>query len=283
MERKGKDYRFTQTVEWFDSFEEAMHVCKTMRVDHGSMFENSWSGSITDWDHAERMTREGWKAGADRMSASFDAAALASLNTHGEEMRLDIAGFTPCVPSYLAGDPMHMRRKVEINSSKAPITLVVGIGSSGGIDTSTIENRAIAIACLVYYLSVFRPVDLYISTYLSSSASSSSGYYIPVVKLGTTPMDLQALAWRMCHPWASRGLLYGLGNYRNGNIGWAHINGKSTYDMRADEYAKVMKELLGLGPDDIVFPDIKMRDRDMDQPEQWAKTRLAQMGYNMDL
>jgi hypothetical protein len=282
MERKGPNHKFFNEIEWFDSYDEALDVAQHHRVNNrSSTFNNDWSGNIFNWDHARRMTLTGWREGGERLKPSFDAAAMANINTHGEEMRLDMAGFTPCVPSYLAGDPMHMRRRVEVNSTKAPIRVIVDISSSGGVEAAAIEARSTAIACLVFYLSIFRAVDLYIMAGLSGTASMHSGFYIPVVKLGTTPIDLSALAWRMCHPWSARGLLYGLGNYQSGMIGWAHFNGRSAIEMNAGQFQDKIREVLALDMEDVVFPAIKYKER-FDDPQQWAKDRMREMGYDLD-
>lgn len=282
MKHEGNSYQFQNEVEYFNSFSEALEVAKT-RKKRGSMW-GSWAGGIKDWGHADKMNKEGYAEGAAKLTSSFDAAALASIATQGDSMALDYQGFVPCIPSYLAGEPLHMRRKVPCETSKAPITIVVGAGSSGGIDVKTMEERAAAIACLVLYLSAYRAVNLYITCFLQSTSGNvtkGTGYYFPMVKLGTTPIDLPQLAWQLVHPFNARGILYTLGNYGESGITWAEFKGKSSYKMDAKELRAVAAPILDLQPDDILIPDVKLRDKDMADPEAWAKTRLREMGYDI--
>lgn len=286
MKHEGKDYVFKNEVEYFDSFSEAMEVCEKQRKPRKDSMFSPWAGGITGWDHAREMNSKGYEAGAKKLTKSFDAASLATMTTQGEEMQLDYVGFTPCVPSFLAGEPMHMRRRVEAETSKAPITIVVGSGSSGGIDVKDMEERAAAIACLILYLSVYRAVTVYSTCFIQSTNGADNfkdtDYYFPMIKIGTTPMELPQLAWQLVHPFNARGVIYSLTNIGSNGIGWAHFNGKSAYLMEAKELREVAAPILGLLEDDILIPDCKLRDKDMANPEQWAKTRMRQMGYNMD-
>ena len=281
MERKGKTHRFHDEVEWFDSYAEALQVAKNQRKGRDKTFGREWSGDIRDWSHAEQLTRDGWKEGADMIAPSLELAMLANLNTHGQVWKMDVAGFVPCVPSYLAGDPAHMRRKVPNRTTKAPITLVVDIGASQAITSAQKLKRAAAIACFAYYLSVFRAVTVYVTDSMPGS-DGMSGYYFPMIKIGTTPMDIPKLAWEMCHTWTHRGLMFMLGNF-GPMIDHAYFNGKRSYDMPVAEVDKHVREILGLLPDDIYIPKMRYHDANLDDPVAWAKGKLAEMGYTMDI
>ena len=286
MKREGKQYKFKNEVEYFDSYTEAIETCLNSRKDRSSMW-GRWAGGIRSPEHAREMNKTGDLVGAERIKPSFDAAMLAGLRTQGETMQLDYAGYMPCIPSYLAGEPMHMRRNTPCETSRAPLTIVVGIGSSGGIEVETMRKRAVAIACLIVYLSIFRAVTVYTTVALQSTDGSyrnggKDDYYLPMIKVGTSPMDLPQLAWQLTHPFAARGIAYSLGNYGESGITWARFNGKSAYEMKADEFKAAVTPILGLNEDDIVIPDCKLDDRDMHNPELWAKNRLRQMGYQMD-
>lgn len=285
MKYPGKEASFFNEVEWFDSFSQAMEVCKTRRH-HDWMF-GAWAGGIRDWDHADRMNRTGDVEAAKALTAAYDAAAMANITAVGEAMQLDFAGYLPCIPSYLAGEPMHMRRNVPCETSKAPITIVIDLTSAGGISAQTLQKRATRIACLILYLSVFRAVSVYTIT-TCMDTHDKGGYYIPAVKIGTTPMDLPQLAWQVCNPFAARGVAYGLGNFTSGSIAWACFKDPATgrsqrvMNMASDVFAEHIKRILGLNPEDIVFPPVFFEDRDKDNPEVWAKKRMTEMGYKID-
>jgi hypothetical protein len=53
-------------------------------------------------------------------------------------------------------------------------------------------------------------------------------------------------------------------------------------NMASDVFAEHIKRILGLNPEDIVFPPVFLEDRDKDNPEVWAKKRMAEMGYKID-
>ncbi len=272
-EYPGSNFKPKNEVEYFPSFDEALRVAKTRSPHYESKF-GSWAGGVRSWEGYDKLVAEGWKDGAEKLAPHFDAAKLATMQTKGTKHSFDVAGYMPSVPRYVAGNPMNMRRKVKAMTSKAPIRVVVGIGSSGGVSTDYMTKRGTAIACLVMYLAVFRAVELQVTVALQDA--DDRGYYFPVINVSTKPIDLAKLAFTLAHPGAARGITYSLLN-TSGGIGWGHINGKNLYHVRGAEYDKLVKPILGLKGDDLLIPDTSLEDVNVERdPALWARNYLKE-------
>src|SRR5690349_16968349 len=99
MIHKGKDWLPKNTVEYFDSIQEAWQVGQQYRKEAGGMYDASWNGGVASPADVDRLSREGWKQGAAKIQPYFDAAQLATMRTAGTQTKLDYVGFMPCVPS----------------------------------------------------------------------------------------------------------------------------------------------------------------------------------------
>jgi hypothetical protein len=116
-------------------------------------------------------------------------------------------GGRPCVPAMLSGSPMAMRRRVMKPKETAPLTIVVNVNSSGGIDQKSLEKRGIAIAALVQKLAIARPVTLHICGTLMTSQQPT---YIALIKFPTAPLDMARLAYAIANQGLARGVLFGM-------------------------------------------------------------------------
>lgn len=275
----GKEFKEREAVEWFDSMSDAVRVAKT-RKHMSSIFSRSFT-QIGSWEEVDKLCREGWDEGAAKLKPLFDQVEAMIIPTEGQTMTLDYAGFLPCVPSYLAGDPMHMRNMVPAESSIAPIRIVSDIGVSGGVSIDQIAKHAAAIGCFVTLLSLYRPVELYVTDPLPDA--SHLGYYLPVIKVASSPFDLPSLAWGMMHPGATRCVCFSLMNSDSNYIPWAHFNGKSVYKMQEDEYQRNMRKALMLDPEDMLIRGMRLSDTDgLKDPVAWAKRKVAALGIHID-
>jgi hypothetical protein len=267
-----QDFVPRDTVEWFDSMDEAYAVCKERRPWRSIFSHPSWNGGISNAEQRDKLVNEGWQEGAVKIEPLFEAAKLAVIETKGTKYRHDVAGFMPSVPRYCAGNPMNMKRRVKATTSKAPITLVVSVASSSGVSADYMIKRGTSIACLVMYLSIFRAVNLYVTAPMSDEAG---GYYIPMVKIGTSPFDLKALAWALCHPGCARAMMYQLLNIPSSSIPWATIKGKNIYNLKGKELDELIKPVLSLKDEDIYFPTMSLEDpKMMADPALWARTYI---------
>ncbi len=274
MKYPGEEFKATQTIEYFPNVATMYNVALS-RKRRESEFTGHWNGGIKSEEQRAALVESGWAQGAAKIAPLFNAAKLATIQTKGVKVRCDVAGFAPSVPRYVAGNPMNMRRRVKATTSKAPITIVVSVACSASVDADDMIKRGTAIACLVMYLSVFRAVDLYITSPMAPKiADDKNRYYFPMVKVGTSPFDLKALAWAVCHPGMARSVLYTMLNEPKSGIPWPVINGTSIYDVKGKKLDDLIKPILNLKDEDIYFPTVSGIDKDMDNPEQWARKYL---------
>lgn len=116
-----------------------------------------------------------------------------------------VAGGAPCVPAFLAGNPLAMRRRVKISDEAAPLAVVVDIGVSASVQAATIERRGAAALALVRLLAATRPVTLWAvvgqraSLYSDHATDAAFG-----VQIETAPLDVARAAWLLASPDAFR-------------------------------------------------------------------------------
>jgi hypothetical protein len=98
---------------------------------------------------AQRLARDGWQEGAERVQPLLDRVKTAR-PTRRALSTWDVAGAYPSIPRYLAGNPLHMRRIAPTHRNAQPIiTLVSSTSASSWVDCSTFERLATAAAAIV--------------------------------------------------------------------------------------------------------------------------------------
>lgn len=281
MDYPGAEFSELETIEHFDSMASAIKVAKTRKV-RSSLFRKEWSGAGS-WSEVDKLQSEGWQDGAAQLKPTFDQVEAMIVPTEGQTLGMDYAGFLPCVPSYLAGEPMHMRNHVPAESSAAPIRVMVDIGVSMGVEQDYIMKRSAAIGCFVLLMSLYRPVELSVCSMMQDPHDRQNGYYIPVIRVGSSPFDLPSLAWNMVHTAAVRVVMFHLVNSFKSSIAWAKPDGRDSYDMSDKDYQTAFRKILSLEGDDILIRGIRLSDsKEYSDPVAWAKKQAAECGIYLD-
>ena len=164
---------------------------------------SKWSGS-TPAETQARLDAGSAKATAacDRLLSRMEAVGFA---TSRFATVAAVAGGAPCVPAYLAGSPLAMRRRVKISDDAAPLAVVVDIGVSASVQAATIERRGAAALALVRLLAATRPVTLWavaglrVCLYSDHATDAAFG-----VQIETAPLDVARAAWLLASPDAFR-------------------------------------------------------------------------------
>jgi hypothetical protein len=267
----------------FDSSSDFVAACDVSGSAHAGVkaqtdgSRSDWFGNVNGAETMVRMARDGDMsavAASDRFLAKFDAVDIPSARRQWVD---DVAGPVPNVPAFLANAPLAMRRRKRSEDETAPLTVVVDIASSGGIDASDVRQRGIAILALVRALASVRPVTLYVGTTLGNYGGAglmpeADGSHI-YFRIDTAPLDLVRAAHLISHPCVSRGLLYGahIGymNRCNKNIPWAYQN--------ADLFRKNIRDVFApaFEGDVLALPSIHVRDRSVTEPVAWVREMLA--------
>lgn len=165
--------------------------------------DNAWAGS-TPAETQARIDAGSAKATAacDRLLSRMESVGFA---TSRFATVAAVAGGAPCVPAFLAGNPLAMRRRVKISDDAAPLAVVVDIGVSASVKAATIERRGAAALALVRLLAATRPVTLWavsgqnISRYSDHATDAAFG-----VQIETAPLDVARAAWLLASPDAFR-------------------------------------------------------------------------------
>jgi hypothetical protein len=115
-----------------------------------------------------------------------------------------VAGGAPCVPAYLAGSPMAMRRRVRIADDMAPLAVVVDVGVSASVSHPTIQRRGAAALALVRLLATTRPVSLWVVSGQVTDKYDTARNAAFAVRVDTAPLDVARAAWLLAAPEAFR-------------------------------------------------------------------------------
>jgi hypothetical protein len=143
---KREQFHCFASVEAF-----AKHVKGTPEGWHDSAHESGnkdWRGTET-MAEAINLAVNGWREGADK-AAKLREKISALKPSARRLIKYSVAGATPNIPRYLAGNPMHMRTYDTVKSRQRPvITLVSDIGANNNVEGETFLNRAAVIAAIV--------------------------------------------------------------------------------------------------------------------------------------
>ena len=238
---------------------------------------NKWTGGI-DFADAVTMTRAGDMgrvAPSDKYLAQFES--LAPMRAAWRTID-DVAGALPNIPAYLAGTPLTMRRRARVMSEQAPLTIVVDVASSGGIDAKQLEKRGAAILALVRGLAAVRPVSLWAGVSATPAGRSKDGAWHVFTRIETAPLDLARAAHFLSCPAVARALLYGIihkaaGNEKTDSLAWPYRDHEFSRKNGRDIVGRVM------GGDDVFYvapPHIN--DAIVSKPDAWLEDAIKTWG-----
>lgn len=201
-------------------------------------------------------------------------AALAQLDQQIETPRRSWdrspAGAFCVVPDVLAGLPTPMRRQVYMQDERAPITILVDVGSSAAVSSETLKLRGITILALVMALSRIRPVTLY---QLDVASGRKDGESILITPINTTPLDLATACYVLTSSGFSRGIVMPVEERINGHSGgWP-----KEFNYFGDSLIYYRKRLPLLGFEEkqtLIVPAAKANDELIKQPLVWIKRQI---------
>lgn len=184
--------------------------------------------------------------------------------------RLDVVGGTPCVPAFLAGHPMAMRRRERVATEQGPLAIVVSLTLSAGISVSDMRKRGATLLALVRLLSTARPVELWTAVCLGGSGH---GCHV-LTRLDTAPLDLARAAHMLTCPSVTRGLGYGICNELRAGGGWPH----NDYDAYQATARELYTGAIGTNSEVLYVGAAHVNDPLVRKPVEWIKETLAKFG-----
>jgi hypothetical protein len=274
--KSGRDF-FTLA----DDMSQIADIAETLSADGHARRDckksNEWTGGV-DFEEALTMTRAGDMgrvAPSDKYLEQFES--LAPMRAAWRTID-DVSGALPNIPAYLAGTPLTMRRRARVMSEQAPLTIVVDVASSGGIDAKQLEKRGAAILALVRGLAAVRPVQLWAGVSATPSSQSKAGAWHVFARIETAPLDLARAAHFLSCPAVARSLLYGIvykasGNEKEHGLQWPYND--STYS-RANGRAIVGRVM---GGDDVFYiAPPHVNDAIVSKPDAWLADAIKTWG-----
>jgi hypothetical protein len=233
---------------------------------------DSWSGGKR-YDVALEQVRSGDLSGVAASEQLLDKLEAEQFVSPVWRNRLDVVGGSPCVPAFLAGHPMAMRRRERVMTEQGPLTIIVSMTLSAMIDVETMRQRGATLLALVRLLSANRPVEIWTAVCLGSTGRGSH----VLTKLDTAPLDLARAAHMLTDPCVTRGLGYAsCGHIAQGGYmgGWPHGD--------FDHYQRTARELytnaLGVTGEVLYVGAAHAKDPTVNEPVKWLRETLAQYG-----
>lgn len=275
-----------------DQSDLAEYLTKNVRTDNEYRKEcnpsNSWTGNLSYSDSMQRL-RDGHEPTAQKSDAYLEKMEDRSFNSRRFRNRPALSGGVPCIPAFLSGTPLAMKRRERVMDDQAPLSIIVDIASSSGLCAATLEKRGAAITALVRMLSAVRPVTLMIGCSVTpakgeKNKDGASTWHI-FTRIDTTPIDLGRTAHLLSHPSIARGAFYGAASaernieqespQRSVNLHWPYRHGSE--GIRKHAHA-IFERILPNATESLYIGAAHIADENVSNPEQWLDTMLTQHG-----
>jgi hypothetical protein len=172
------------------------------------------------WDYsagfagAVTLAREGWPAGAGAvhdLRAELSAAVLREIRR--DVWAFDVAGAVPDVARYLAGEPENMLAPCEEDRPARVCRVVINLAASANISAGVVKTRGAAVLALVDVLeSCGTRCEIDAVRCVESTALSNGRRVADLVRVknAADAVDVDRLAFVLCHPAMQRRILWAL-------------------------------------------------------------------------
>lgn len=260
---KATEKVVTVTYNSIGDFQRAVAACPKRGDDDDSNNPDFYGTS-----HNQAMTDllKGNLRAAATADALMDKLADESMVTAGMRIELSVAGYSPCVPAYLSGEPECMYANDDVTGESEPIRIFASICVSSGVSIEQLEKRGVTILALCQKLIMFRPVELYV--YADTGGMNTA--IIPVVKIETSPLDLATATYALTAPGFLRRLCFR----------WAMSNGWDSGEWawaRPPHDASAMartRKALGMTDADLHISGAHLHDPLVKRPVEWINEQI---------
>lgn len=186
----------------------------------------------------------------------------------------DVCGSYPIVPEAIAGYPLSMRRRVEMESDSAEIHVYVNITCSMSEGKDTFVKRGTAVLALVWALSRIRPVSLYVMSTLDGP-NFGEDENVTVCKINTQPLDLATACYALTSPGFLRNVCFTYAE-RISPLGGFAGSWPQGYNHRdPDKYHAGLRQRLGAPKDSLFIRPVFSGDLSVTNSEKWIAEQLA--------
>jgi hypothetical protein len=237
---------------------------KNVKYTEASRGADEWRGGLS-FDQACKKALTGDLEAVPAAERMYDQIDAEFVVTPGRVNKMDVAGYFPIIPTFLAGDPLCMRRFEQVESDAMPVKVMFSCCVSGGFSADVLRNRGAAVLALVMKLSEVRPVELWVYADLYGKG----GACMPAVRIPTGPLDLSAACHAMANPGFLRQTCFGFAEAHGFQGSWAWTSSPDSPDAR-----RKTEKLLGIGPDDLLIPGGYLMDKLVTKPVEWVRAQL---------
>lgn len=172
----------------------------------------NWNGYTKDYDHAVRLTREGWSDGARRVDAlrrELDDAVQSLVAAKAAAMVYGVEGDWVDTGRLVTGEPECCGSWVIQGDERSDkvVKIVANVSVSAAVRPETIFARGAACLAAVDIIeSLGRRVELWIGLGLSDMGKRIETHVL--VKPSSQPVELDRLAYVLCHASMLRRVLF---------------------------------------------------------------------------
>ncbi len=252
--------------------------------------------------HRERKGPNLWFYGPKTMQQQLACSAFGDLSVVESAQRLldkiqteisipastwvdDVAGFFPCVPEALSGDPECMRHAEDQQSNTTPLNIFVDLATSAYLTPNLIMSRGCAVLALVMALTAIRPVSLRVGCLMGSSTSASGQkagdeWCAVSAVIDTQPLDLARAAWALTDAGCARRLFYAVGGTVGFDGAWPSFRGVPYGEVQSKKYIERSAEIFALDGETLYLPPMCVIDQEIEmminRPTQWVNKKIEQ-------
>lgn len=233
-------HQFSSLGELVESLKTAPRHWRTCSSKRNSS-SPSWDLN-TNYERALQLAATGWEEGVKEIGALAAAVPNERITTR----EYSIAGESPDVPRYLAGDPFNMVHRGRNRTPKPVLTIAVSIMASCAVKAKDMANYGAAMVALVDRLES-RNVRVELLCAVPSDLYKGRSCISWTVKGAGDALDLSAIAFSLAHPAALRRL--GFGGMEQLPADWEVSSyGKGTTDrLLASDFVDIPEGALLIG------------------------------------
>lgn len=251
----------------FDSIEDFARAAEPL----SNAGASSWYGNIS-YKQAVELSLKGDDSYVKLADSFMDKLDVELPETKAFHVKHSPFGGRVNMGDWLADSPTPMRRRVRSSAEINPIKIVVSTTCSAGVDGEVMTKRGAAILALLLKLQTVRPVQLYLLTELDGEC----GWHHQLIRIESQPLHVGIAAFGLCHVGFARQLTYTFAREKDGSRGsWP--DGYS-YGRKNESYTKLLRERIGLAPDDIVIGSAHIGEEKLiEQPVAWIEDQLRKL------
>lgn len=162
---------------------------------------SDWYGTET-WAEAEKLFLFGDMESAKKIeNGSTDGKPIQSIKPQTKTRTvLSYAGYTPCVPAYLAGSQRTMFRKQIVKTKARVLTVVYNISANGGWTSQKLAEASFKMLQAIYKLE--QKSGVRINLYICDCSVSQGQYVMPVIRIKDSGQyfNLAKVAYPLVNP-----------------------------------------------------------------------------------